>query len=259
MAGGCYALQAPDDRWVVKSGGGYTATGNDSRGRRTDPLPGDRAGRLPPVRRGPAVRRPQRRASPPPLRPARAPSGTSPTTAAPSRSATLSRGARRLDHAPVPPRTSACARPTGCAPWPEAEVNVTGQTFAGLSAIQEVRGYLDDHIHHMTPGFLGGGIHCGTPWAKYGVEYALKDCVEHETADGQAALARDRPERQELARPHGLADLQGLAGTRFPDPRGHLLQVGRACVARRTAPVRQSPRREQRPVPDLSRARPSRS
>ena len=28
MAGGCYALQAPDDRWVVKSGGGYTATGN---------------------------------------------------------------------------------------------------------------------------------------------------------------------------------------------------------------------------------------
>ena len=40
----------------------------------------------------------------------------------------------------------------------------------------------------MTAGFLGGGIHCGTPWAKYGVEYALKDCVEHETAEGQAAL-----------------------------------------------------------------------
>jgi len=76
----------------------------------------------------------------------------------------------------------------GCAPWDEIEVNVTGPVFAGTSPLQEVRGYLDDHIHHMTSGFLGGGIHCGKPWHPYGVKYALVDCQDHLTTQGQLAL-----------------------------------------------------------------------
>jgi len=68
---------------------------------------------------------------------------------------------------------------TGCPEWPEIELNVTGAPFAGVSSIQETRGYIDDHVHQMATDFLGGGIHCGRPWDRYGVEYALKDCTDH--------------------------------------------------------------------------------
>jgi len=68
---------------------------------------------------------------------------------------------------------------TGCAEWPEIELDVTGAPFAGVSSIQETRGYIDDHIHQMATDFLGGGIHCGRPWHRYGVEFALKDCPDH--------------------------------------------------------------------------------
>ncbi|WP_050760895.1 hypothetical protein [Aeromicrobium marinum] len=76
----------------------------------------------------------------------------------------------------------------GCAPWDEIELNVDGPVFAGTSALQEVRGYLDDHIHHMAYGFLGGNIHCGRPWHPYGVKFALVDCDDHLTTQGQLAL-----------------------------------------------------------------------
>lgn len=72
----------------------------------------------------------------------------------------------------------------GCAEWPEVEVNVEGQPFAGLSPIQEVRGFIDDHIHQITYNFLGGGVHCGRPWHKYGVTKALRDCPDHIAAGG---------------------------------------------------------------------------
>ncbi|MFT4189300.1 MAG: membrane dipeptidase [Aeromicrobium sp.] len=76
----------------------------------------------------------------------------------------------------------------GCAHWDEVEVNVEGPVFGGTTPIQEVRGYLDDHIHHMAFGFLGGGIHCGRPWHPYGVKYALADCPDAETALPEAVL-----------------------------------------------------------------------
>ncbi len=76
----------------------------------------------------------------------------------------------------------------GCATWEEIEVNVSGPVFAGTSPLQEVRGYLDDHIHHMTQDFLGGSIHCGQPWHPYGVKYALVDCPDHSATLGKLAL-----------------------------------------------------------------------
>ena len=77
---------------------------------------------------------------------------------------------------------------TGCAPWPEAETNISGQPHKGQSDMQEVRGYLDAHTHGMAFEFLGGKVHCGRPWHPYGVEAALVDCFDHTTTGGKGAL-----------------------------------------------------------------------
>lgn len=79
-------------------------------------------------------------------------------------------------------------RTTGCAAYPEVQVNVSGKPHGGLTKFQEVRGYADPHVHGMAFEFLGGNIHCGRPWHKYGAEYALRDCPDHELTDGKGAL-----------------------------------------------------------------------
>ncbi len=77
---------------------------------------------------------------------------------------------------------------TGCAEWPEVDVNVSGRPFRGTSGIQEVRGYLDAHTHGMAYEFLGGEVHCGRPWHRFGVEAALVDCEDHYPAEGRGAV-----------------------------------------------------------------------
>ncbi len=52
-------------------------------------------------------------------------------------------------------------------------------------------------------------------------------------------------------RPGGLADVQGLAGTALADPRGHLLQVDGALLARRPAGVHEPAGRERQALPGL--------
>ena len=52
-------------------------------------------------------------------------------------------------------------------------------------------------------------------------------------------------------RPGRLADVQGLAGAGLADPRGHLLPLARALLARRAAALRQPARREQPALPAL--------
>ena len=56
---------------------------------------------------------------------------------------------------------------------------------------------------------------------------------------------------QPHARPGRLADVQGLAGARLADPRGHLLQVDGAVLARRPADLRQPAGREQQALQAL--------
>ncbi len=75
----------------------------------------------------------------------------------------------------------------GCARFPEAQVNVSGRPTAGVSDIQEVRGFVDAHTHGMAFEFLGGDAHCGRPWHKYGVTYALRDCPDHTATGGNGA------------------------------------------------------------------------
>ncbi len=75
----------------------------------------------------------------------------------------------------------------GCTAFPEIGTNVSGDPFAGVTSTQEVRGFIDAHTHGMAFEFLGGDVHCGRPWAPYGVEVALRDCPDHEASDGKGA------------------------------------------------------------------------
>lgn len=72
-------------------------------------------------------------------------------------------------------------RTTGCTDYPESQINISGDPFAGTSPYQEVRGYADAHTHGMAYEFLGGEAHCGKPWDRFGVEFALVDCEDHQT------------------------------------------------------------------------------
>ena len=76
----------------------------------------------------------------------------------------------------------------GCAAYPESQIGVRGNPHAGVSPYQEVRGYIDAHTHGMAYEFLGGEVHCGKPWDKYGVEYALVDCEDHTLTGGNGAV-----------------------------------------------------------------------
>jgi hypothetical protein len=77
---------------------------------------------------------------------------------------------------------------TGCADWPEVELNVTGEPVGGSTPWTEVAGYLDAHLHTMAFEFVGGSARCGRPWHPYGVEHALVDCPDHEPGGRGAAL-----------------------------------------------------------------------
>ena len=79
-------------------------------------------------------------------------------------------------------------RTTDCTAYPEIGTGVTGLPFAGTTPYQEVRGYVDAHTHGMAFEFLGGDVHCGKPWERFGVAFALKDCVDHTTTDGKGAV-----------------------------------------------------------------------
>lgn len=76
----------------------------------------------------------------------------------------------------------------GCAAYPESQIDVAGNPFAGTSTFQEVRGYVDAHTHGMAFEFLGGEAHCGKPWDRYGAPYALVDCEDHTLTGGYGGV-----------------------------------------------------------------------
>jgi hypothetical protein len=77
---------------------------------------------------------------------------------------------------------------TGCTPFPEVSTNVSGNPFSGVTKEQEVRGFIDAHMHGMAFEFLGGDVHCGRPWSPYGVTVALRDCPDHMATGGKGAV-----------------------------------------------------------------------
>ena len=78
----------------------------------------------------------------------------------------------------------------GCAEFPEIEVNVSGPPAKGETSFEEVRGFLDAHLHMMAFEFLGGRARCGRPWHPYGVTHALVDCPDHEPGGYGAVLEK---------------------------------------------------------------------
>jgi hypothetical protein len=91
---------------------------------------------------------------------------------------------------PGPAATFTLHRATGCAHWPEIEVNITGPYPRGATSYGAVRGFVDAHLHAMAFEFLGGKARCGRPWHPYGVAYALVDCPDHQPG-GRGALLED--------------------------------------------------------------------
>ncbi|MCF6376052.1 hypothetical protein L2K70_00365 [Nocardioides KLBMP 9356] len=85
----------------------------------------------------------------------------------------------------------AVRRTTGCAPFPEVETNVSGRPFGGVTGYQEVRGWVDPHVHGQTHEFLGGRVICSPPFHRYGAPAALVDCPDHQLADGRGAALED--------------------------------------------------------------------
>jgi microsomal dipeptidase-like Zn-dependent dipeptidase len=96
----------------------------------------------------------------------------------------------RLTQVAAAPARWRFAVTTGCARFPEVQVNVTGQPLKGSSPTARVRGFLDDHIHLGAFDFLGGRFHCGRPWSPYGVTVALRDCPDH-YPNGSAAVVEN--------------------------------------------------------------------
>ncbi len=77
---------------------------------------------------------------------------------------------------------------SGCARFPEIEINATGPIATGETPFSEVRGFLDAHVHMMAFEFIGGRTRCGRPWHRYGVDKALVDCPDHHPGGRGAAL-----------------------------------------------------------------------
>jgi hypothetical protein len=70
---------------------------------------------------------------------------------------------------------------SGCAVYPEGDVDATGTTFTGTTPAGLVNGTIDAHSHVTAYEFLGGDFHCGRPWHPFGIAYALPDCASDET------------------------------------------------------------------------------
>jgi microsomal dipeptidase-like Zn-dependent dipeptidase len=76
---------------------------------------------------------------------------------------------------------------SGCADYPEAELDATGTPARGKASFGRVGGLVEGHMHWMTFEYLGAKFHCGRPWHPYGIEYALPDCSSIEGPQGTAA------------------------------------------------------------------------
>jgi hypothetical protein len=92
----------------------------------------------------------------------------------------------------------------GCATFPELTVNVDGAPVPlGGGRANDVRGFVDTHVHVSAFEFLGGLFHCGRPWSRYGAADALTDCPDH-APDGSFALAENLLSTGSLTGTHSI-------------------------------------------------------
>jgi hypothetical protein len=67
----------------------------------------------------------------------------------------------------------------GCADYPEASTGTYGRYPRPVRS-STVYGYGDVHMHWMGFELFGGDWHCGRPWHRYGIAYALPDCSQYD-------------------------------------------------------------------------------
>ena len=195
MAGGCYALQSTtNNKWVARSGSGYVASAADAAA--AEPFH-FQATDLGSYLLWDAQKKFVRSNIAPSIVAAPGPARTADWAVKQSGSSFVftlftkqslkvgTNGKLATAKAGTPFKL---ALTTGCQDWPEVDVNVTGDPFGGSTTQQEVRGYVDGHTHGMAFEFLGGDVHCGRPWSPYGVAAALKDCPDHQLANGAGAV-----------------------------------------------------------------------
>jgi hypothetical protein len=126
-------------------------------------------------------------------------------------------------------------RTTGCATWPEVEINITGEPVGGSTPWTEVAGYLDAHLHTMAFEFVGGNARCGRPWHRYGVDVRARRLPRPRARrSGRGAGARAVRHRPGAGPRHRrLADLRLLAQARLAHPRAGVPPLAGAGLARR--------------------------
>ncbi len=198
LAGGCYALRSADNGLLVaKAGDGYSASANATAGAERFRMQATDLGSYLLYGTGKdflALDSQQ-------IAPADEPSNSADWVVQPAAGAftlKLQGGAGALavaDNGTLVPATGASSEESqrfsfeaanGCAHYPEVEVNAVGKPFTGETGYSEVSGFLDMHVHPMFFEALGGEIHCGQPWHRYGVPFALPDCAETEGPAGGA-------------------------------------------------------------------------
>jgi microsomal dipeptidase-like Zn-dependent dipeptidase len=91
---------------------------------------------------------------------------------------------------------------SGCAVFPEADLDATGTPSKGATPYGKVGGLVDGHMHWMTYEYLGGNFHCGAPWSPYGIAAALPDCASIEGPGGTAAPFQNFLNYGNPAQPH---------------------------------------------------------
>ena len=64
---------------------------------------------------------------------------------------------------------------TGCAVYPEASTGASGRSPLSLRTKARVYGWADAHMHWTGFRLFGSAWHCGRPWHKYGIVYAMPD------------------------------------------------------------------------------------
>jgi microsomal dipeptidase-like Zn-dependent dipeptidase len=198
LANGCYALRTGDGRFVAKDALGYHANATSLAAATKFRMQATALGRY--LMFGPDA-----------TMPAVGPLGTVVSTSQPGPSAdwtmqqprppgwsftaltngrglAVGLGGRLTQVAATSATPFLFSEATGCARFPEIDVNVTGTPFKGSSPTAPVRGFVDDHIHLGAYEFLGGRFHCGRPWSPYGVTVAMRDCVDHQPNGAGAAV-----------------------------------------------------------------------
>ncbi len=105
----------------------------------------------------------------------------------------------------------AFAPATGCAEYPEAELDATGTPSKGDTEYGRVGGLLEGHMHWMTYQFLGGRFHCGKPWDAYGIPYALPNCSSIEGPQGLVAPMQNFLNYDNPLQPHDTTGWPTLA------------------------------------------------